>query len=60
MNGVSRLIAIQAVRTSANHMIIMSTYASIISLDTATELDRSLFSGLYQYLTGSLSLEIAE
>ena len=60
MNGVSRLIAIQAVRTSVNHMIIMSTYASIVSLDTTTELDRSLFSGLYRYLTGSLSLEIAK
>ena len=53
LNGISGLIAVRAVKTSENHMMVMSTYDSIKSLDEANEAHRSIFAGLAQYMTGA-------
>lgn len=48
----SGLIAVRAVRTSEDHMMVMSTYDSIGNLDASTELYRSIFSEFSQYIIG--------
>ena len=52
LNGVSGLIALRAIRTSEDHMMVMSTYNSIENLDAANEVHRSIFGEFSQYITG--------
>ena len=52
LNGVSGLIALRAIKTSEDHMMVMSTYNSIENLDAANEVHRSIFEEFSQYITG--------
>ena len=60
LNGISGLIAVRAVRTSEDHMMVMSTYNDLASLDAATELHRSIFAGFSQYIVGTPTVRSGE
>ena len=52
LNGISGLIAVRAVKTSENHMFVMSSYESMEALNTASATHAEVFAGFAKYMVG--------
>ena len=52
LNGISGLIAVRAVKTSENHMFVMSSYESMEALNAASATHAQVFAGFAEYIVG--------
>ena len=52
LNGISGLIAVRAVKTSENHMFVMSSYESMEALNAASATHAQVFAGFAKYMVG--------
>ena len=50
LNGISGLIAVRAVKTSENHMFVMSSYESMEALNAASATHAQVFAGFAKYI----------
>ena len=52
LNGLSGLLAVRAVKTSENHMFVMSSYESMEALNAASATHAQVFAGFAKYMVG--------
>ena len=52
LNGLSGLLTVRAVKTSENHMFVMSSYESMEALNAASATHAQVFAGFAKYMVG--------
>ena len=52
LNGLSGLLTVRAVKTSENHMFVMSSYESMEALNAASATHAEVFAGFAKYIVG--------
>ena len=52
LNGLSGLLSVRAVKTSENHMFVMSSYESMEALNAASATHAEVFAGFAKYMVG--------